>query len=83
MEIFESDCNSSSDLNQKDIPSVKDFISENPPLNSGSIAYGESTGLVDGNVIRVLARVRAIGADTSSQVLFNTESQPAWWMVMW
>eukprot|EP00095_Tigriopus_kingsejongensis_P012363 maker-scaffold190_size271632-snap-gene-0.19 protein:Tk12363 transcript:maker-scaffold190_size271632-snap-gene-0.19-mRNA-1 annotation:"a g-specific adenine dna glycosylase" len=33
-----------------------------------SIAYGQSTGLVDGNVIRVLARMRAIGADSSSQV---------------
>ena len=37
-------------------------------LLTGSIAYGEPTGLVDGNVVRVLARLRAIGADTSSQV---------------
>ncbi len=40
-------------------------------LNAGSIAYGEATGLVDGNVVRVLARVRAIGADTGSQARIN------------
>ncbi|KAL1023128.1 hypothetical protein UPYG_G00036740 [Umbra pygmaea] len=32
----------------------------------GSIALGQVTGLVDGNVIRVLCRVRAIGADSTS-----------------
>lgn len=32
----------------------------------GSIALGQVTGAVDGNVIRVLCRVRAIGADSSS-----------------
>ncbi|XP_030045253.1 adenine DNA glycosylase-like [Microcaecilia unicolor] len=31
-----------------------------------SIAYGQATGVVDGNVIRVLCRVRGIGADSSS-----------------
>lgn len=31
-----------------------------------SIAFGQVTGVVDGNVIRVLCRVRAIGADPSS-----------------
>ncbi|XP_030639811.1 adenine DNA glycosylase [Chanos chanos] len=33
----------------------------------GSIALGRVTGAVDGNVIRVLCRVRAIGADSTSQ----------------
>lgn len=32
-----------------------------------SIAYGESTGVVDGNVIRVLSRLRTIGAQSSSK----------------
>ncbi|XP_028857009.1 adenine DNA glycosylase isoform X2 [Denticeps clupeoides] len=32
----------------------------------GSIALGQVTGAVDGNVIRVLCRVRAIGADCTS-----------------
>ncbi|XP_012677046.2 adenine DNA glycosylase isoform X1 [Clupea harengus] len=32
----------------------------------GSIALGQVTGVVDGNVIRVLCRVRAIGADSTS-----------------
>ncbi|XP_032660433.2 adenine DNA glycosylase isoform X5 [Chelonoidis abingdonii] len=31
-----------------------------------SISYGQVTGVVDGNVIRVLCRVRCIGADSSS-----------------
>lgn len=33
-----------------------------------SIAFNESVGLVDGNVIRVLSRLRIIGADSSSSV---------------
>ncbi|XP_054458782.1 adenine DNA glycosylase [Anoplopoma fimbria] len=32
----------------------------------GSIALGQVTGVVDGNVIRVLCRLRAIGADSTS-----------------
>ncbi|XP_063058135.1 adenine DNA glycosylase [Engraulis encrasicolus] len=32
----------------------------------GSIALGQVTGVVDGNVIRVLCRARAIGADSTS-----------------
>ncbi|MEQ2166433.1 hypothetical protein GOODEAATRI_028035, partial [Goodea atripinnis] len=32
----------------------------------GSIALGQVTGAVDGNVIRVLCRLRAIGADSTS-----------------
>ncbi|CAN9500512.1 unnamed protein product [Ophioblennius macclurei] len=32
----------------------------------GSIALGQVTGAVDGNVIRVLCRIRAIGADSTS-----------------
>uniref|UniRef100_A0A8D0ELF2 Adenine DNA glycosylase n=1 Tax=Strix occidentalis caurina TaxID=311401 RepID=A0A8D0ELF2_STROC len=31
-----------------------------------SISYGQATGVVDGNVIRVLCRLRCIGADSSS-----------------
>ncbi|XP_044298095.1 adenine DNA glycosylase isoform X2 [Varanus komodoensis] len=34
-----------------------------------SIAFGQVTGVVDGNVIRVLSRVRAIGADPASSVI--------------
>ncbi|CAH1776066.1 unnamed protein product [Owenia fusiformis] len=32
-----------------------------------SIAFNQATGLVDGNVVRVFARLRAIGADSTSQ----------------
>ena len=32
-----------------------------------SIAFGEVTGVVDGNVIRVMSRLRAIGADSTSK----------------
>ncbi|XP_020012046.1 adenine DNA glycosylase [Castor canadensis] len=39
-----------------------------------SIAFGQATGVVDGNVIRVLCRVRAIGADSSSTLV----SQQLW-----
>ncbi|KAM9831383.1 adenine DNA glycosylase [Neosynchiropus ocellatus] len=35
----------------------------------GSIALGHVTGAVDGNVIRVLCRLRAIGADSTSPVV--------------
>ncbi|XP_057213330.1 adenine DNA glycosylase [Triplophysa rosa] len=35
----------------------------------GSIALGQVTGAVDGNVIRVLCRVRAIGADSTGPVV--------------
>ncbi|XP_049631453.1 adenine DNA glycosylase [Suncus etruscus] len=39
-----------------------------------SIAFGKAAGVVDGNVIRVLCRVRAIGADPSSTMV----SQQLW-----
>nr|KAF6444548.1 mutY DNA glycosylase [Molossus molossus] len=39
-----------------------------------SIAFGQVTGVVDGNVIRVLCRVRGIGADPSSTLV----SQQLW-----
>ncbi|XP_049735083.1 adenine DNA glycosylase isoform X1 [Elephas maximus indicus] len=39
-----------------------------------SIAFGQATGIVDGNVVRVLCRVRAIGADPSSTLV----SQQLW-----
>nr|XP_012417893.1 PREDICTED: A/G-specific adenine DNA glycosylase isoform X3 [Odobenus rosmarus divergens] len=34
-----------------------------------SIAFGQATGVVDGNVMRVLCRIRAIGADPSSTLI--------------
>ncbi|KAJ8306398.1 hypothetical protein KUTeg_016943 [Tegillarca granosa] len=40
-----------------------------------SIAYGEVTGLVDGNVIRVLSRIRMIGADSMSQPIILLRSK--------
>ncbi|XP_053069262.1 adenine DNA glycosylase isoform X6 [Acinonyx jubatus] len=39
-----------------------------------SIAFGQATGVVDGNVVRVLCRVRAIGADSGSTFV----SQQLW-----
>nr|XP_040144508.1 adenine DNA glycosylase isoform X2 [Ictidomys tridecemlineatus] len=39
-----------------------------------SIAFGQATGVVDGNVVRVLCRVRAIGADSKSTLV----SQHLW-----
>ncbi|XP_075411647.1 adenine DNA glycosylase isoform X2 [Tenrec ecaudatus] len=39
-----------------------------------SIAFGQAVGVVDGNVVRVLCRVRAIGADPSSPLV----SQQLW-----
>ncbi|XP_053432969.1 adenine DNA glycosylase isoform X2 [Nycticebus coucang] len=39
-----------------------------------SIAFGQTAGVVDGNVVRVLCRIRAIGADPSSTVV----SQQLW-----
>lgn len=35
-----------------------------------SIALGSCVGVVDGNVNRVMARLRGIGADISAQVIF-------------
>ncbi|NWX37276.1 MUTYH glycosylase, partial [Notiomystis cincta] len=36
-----------------------------------SIAFGQATGVVDGNVIRVLCRLRCIGADSSSPAVLD------------
>ncbi|NWH36024.1 MUTYH glycosylase, partial [Chloropsis hardwickii] len=36
-----------------------------------SIAYGQATGVVDGNVIRVLCRLRCIGADSGSPAVID------------
>ncbi|KAM9621493.1 adenine DNA glycosylase isoform 3-T3 [Morphnus guianensis] len=36
-----------------------------------SISYGQATGVVDGNVIRVLCRLRCIGADSSSPAVVD------------
>ncbi|XP_070688277.1 uncharacterized protein mutyh [Pempheris klunzingeri] len=38
----------------------------------GSISLGQVTGVVDGNVIRVLCRLRAIGADSTSPAVTET-----------
>ncbi|XP_068599613.1 adenine DNA glycosylase [Brachionichthys hirsutus] len=38
----------------------------------GSIALGQVTGAVDGNVIRVLCRIRAVGADSTSPAVTDT-----------
>ncbi|KAM8930103.1 adenine DNA glycosylase [Pelodytes ibericus] len=37
-----------------------------------SISFGQVTGVVDGNVIRVLCRMRCIGADSSSSAVTDT-----------
>ncbi|KAM8805538.1 adenine DNA glycosylase [Eudromia elegans] len=36
-----------------------------------SISYGQATGVVDGNVVRVLCRLRCIGADSSSPAVLD------------
>ncbi|KAF1570930.1 Adenine DNA glycosylase, partial [Eudyptes moseleyi] len=36
-----------------------------------SMSYGQATGVVDGNVIRVLCRLRCIGADSSSPAVIE------------
>ncbi|KFP86001.1 A/G-specific adenine DNA glycosylase, partial [Apaloderma vittatum] len=36
-----------------------------------SISYGQATGVLDGNVIRVLCRLRCIGADSSSPAIID------------
>ena len=33
-----------------------------------SIAFGEAAGVVDGNVARVVARLRTVGADSTAKV---------------
>ncbi|XP_061307393.1 adenine DNA glycosylase isoform X1 [Pezoporus flaviventris] len=44
-----------------------------------SISYGQATGVVDGNVIRVLCRLRCIGADSSSPAVIDR----LWWRRSW
>ena len=55
-----------------DIPNnASDLLKELPGVGRytagaiASIAFGQATGVVDGNVIRVLSRLRAIGAESS------------------
>ncbi len=48
----------------KDLPGVGRYTA----CAVASIAYGQRVGVVDGNVTRVVARLRAVGADTSSKV---------------
>jgi A/G-specific adenine glycosylase len=38
-----------------------------------SIVFGEQVGVVDGNVVRVLSRMRAIGADSTSKVRISIQ----------
>ncbi|XP_028418066.1 adenine DNA glycosylase-like [Dendronephthya gigantea] len=52
----------------KDLPGVGKYTS----AAIASIAFNEPVGLVDGNVIRVLSRLRIIGADSSSTVVVET-----------
>lgn len=49
---------------QKQLPGVGPYTA----AAIASIAFGERRGVVDGNVIRVFARLRAIGADSASDV---------------
>ena len=41
-------------------------------VETGLFCCWQKTGVVDGNVIRVLARARAIGADSTSAVVQST-----------
>lgn len=57
---------------------AKDLMRELPGVGRytscavASIAYGEPVGLVDGNVVRVMSRMRVIGAESASQVIIFT-----------
>lgn len=52
----------------KNLPGVGKYTS----AAIASIAFNEPVGLVDGNVMRVLSRLRIIGADSSSTVAVET-----------
>ena len=47
-----------------------------------SISFKEPVGVVDGNVIRVMARLRKIGADSSSQVSINSNLEKHHWLAI-
>ncbi|KAK7100931.1 hypothetical protein V1264_023793 [Littorina saxatilis] len=52
---------------QKELPGVGRYTAG----AIASIAFGQKTGVVDGNVIRVLSRLRMIGADSSAQTTMD------------
>ncbi|XP_031551579.1 adenine DNA glycosylase-like [Actinia tenebrosa] len=52
---------------QKELPGVGRYTAG----AIASIAFKEKTGVVDGNVIRVFSRLRAIGADTTTNVVID------------
>lgn len=58
---------------QGKVPETADLLCELPGIGQytagaiASIAFGEATPLVDGNVVRVLARLRAISDDTKAK----------------
>ncbi|XP_072430489.1 adenine DNA glycosylase-like isoform X2 [Chiloscyllium punctatum] len=57
---------------QKQLPGVGKYTAS----AIASIAFGQVTGVVDGNAVRVLCRVRAIGADSTSSTVIE-----ALWML--
>lgn len=66
-EVLEGRIPRTADKMAKELPGVGRYTA----AAISSIAYNESVGLVDGNVIRVLSRMRKIGADSTSQVCCN------------
>lgn len=52
---------------QKELPGVGRYTAG----AIASIAFKEKTGVVDGNVVRVLSRLRAIGADTTTNLAID------------
>ncbi|XP_043555033.1 adenine DNA glycosylase isoform X1 [Chiloscyllium plagiosum] len=52
---------------QKQLPGVGRYTAS----AIASIAFGQVTGVVDGNAVRVLCRVRAIGADSTSSTVIE------------
>lgn len=56
------------DCIRKELPGVGRYTAS----AIASISSKEPVGVVDGNVFRVLSRIRAIGADISSQVRIIT-----------
>lgn len=55
---------------QSDLPGVGRYTA----AAIASIAFGEKVGVVDGNVIRVLSRLKRIGGDSNSKVIFYSTS---------
>lgn len=53
---------------EKELPGVGRYTA----AAIASIAYGEPVGVVDGNVVRVIARMRRIGADSNSNDVLDS-----------